>query len=108
MSIEQVFEKLETAFLPEAFEGERVQYWFELGEGDDDSWSLSCSSDGLKVLSHERGSSVDCKVTMSEEMFVRVMTGEHKPGAMDFVRGKIKTDNLDLFKRFGKSFRKKS
>jgi putative sterol carrier protein len=43
-----------------------------------------------------RVGNADCVLKMRADLFMKLVDGSYKPGAMDFMTGKLKTNNLDL------------
>ena len=54
-----------------------------------------------------RNDEADCFFKGPAELFLRVWNGEHQLGPMDFLSGKVKSNNPMLLKDFVAAFQKK-
>jgi long-chain acyl-CoA synthetase len=78
-------------------------YYFSLGE--DEKWTVLITKDKCTV---EKGKNdeADCFFKGPAELFLDVWNGRHELGAMDFLTGKVKSNNPMLLKDFVKAFQK--
>lgn len=101
------------ATIPEIFEGMKKQYekgsmkddcsyYFSL---DDYKYTVSFKGGDIKVEEGKTVDEADCVLKTSADMFVKIWGG-YKPGMMDFMSGKIKSNNPTLLQNFDKCFSK--
>jgi hypothetical protein len=46
----------------------------------------------------------NCVLKMPADMFMRMVAGKYRPGPMDFLSGKIKTNNVALLLKLQQAF----
>ena len=94
--------------LPKRFQkgvvGQPRTFYFSLG--DDEKWTVALSKDKCEVTPGKPEKDADCFFKASEEMFLNVWNGTHKPGPTDFMMGRIKSNNPLLLKEFVEAFKK--
>jgi len=78
-------------------------YYLSLGENESEKFTVTLTPSGCKVVPGKAGRA-DCVLKTSAELFVKMVNGAHKPGVMDFMSGKIKTNDLDLLQQFQRAF----
>ena len=100
--VEAIFKGLCKRFNRANVTAER-SYYFSLGE--DEKWTVRITKEKCKV---ERGKSeeADCFFKGPAELFLDVWNGRHQLGPMDFLSGKVKSNNPMLLKDFVKAFQK--
>jgi long-chain acyl-CoA synthetase len=70
---------------------EPVTFYFSLGEAEGQKWLVKLSPDSCEV---EQGKGdADCFLKTSEELFLKLIRGQWTPGVMDFMSGKIKSND---------------
>ncbi len=69
-----------------------VTFYFSLGDDPGQKWTVRLSPDACEV---EQGKTegADVFLKTSEELFLKLIRGEWTPGAMDFMSGKIKSND---------------
>src|SRR5215471_367259 len=101
-ALKEVLDGLAARFRAGAVDKETT-YYLSLGEGEGEKWTLTLSPTACKVAAGKTGNA-DCVLKTSADLFVKMVNGTHKPGPMDFMSGKIKTNDLDLLQRFQRAF----
>jgi long-chain acyl-CoA synthetase len=79
----------------------KTTYYFSLG--DDAKWSIVVGPKDV-VVKPEKLEPADCVVKTTPELFAKMVSGEWKPGMMDFMSGKVKTSSPEKLKLFAKAF----
>lgn len=79
-------------------------YYLSLGDGEGDKWTVTLTPTACTIAPGKPAGSADCVLKTSADLFTRMVNGTHKPGAMDFMSGKIKTSDIDLLQRFQRAF----
>jgi len=100
--VEAIFKGLCKRFNKANVAAER-SYYFSLGE--DEKWTVRLTKEKCEVV---RGKSeeADCFFKGPAELFLDVWNGRHQLGPMDFLSGKVKSNNPLLLKDFVKAFQK--
>ena len=67
-------------------------FYFSLGENEGQKWVMRLTPQDISV---EPGKTSDADVMLktSEERFLKMVRGEWTPGVMDFMRGRIKSND---------------
>jgi putative sterol carrier protein len=100
--VEAIFKGLCKRFNKANVTAER-SYYFSLGE--DEKWTVRLTRDKC-VVRKGKTDEADCFFKGPAELFLDVWNGRHQLGAMDFVSGKVKSNNPMLLKDFVKAFQK--
>lgn len=90
------FEMLKSRYKPNVVT-KPTTFYLSLGDAPDQKWVMTLSPEAC-VPAPGRSDNADVVLKTSEELFVKLIRGEWVPGAMDFMRGKIKTNDLDGLK----------
>ena len=93
---------LKARFRPGAVD-KKTTYYLSLGDAPDEKWTVTLTDTTCDLAQGKIGSA-DCVLKTSADLFVKIMSGAHKPGPMDFMAGKIKTNDLDLLQRLQRAF----
>src|SRR5262245_2735937 len=92
--------------LPQRFQKDRVKaartFYFSLGE--EEKWQVALAPDKCTVSRGKPEKDADCFFKASEELFLDVWSGKHKPNIKDFMSGAIKSNNPMLLKEFVEAF----
>ena len=101
--LKAIFEEMEKRYVPGKID-EPVVFYFSLGEAEEDKWTLVLEPESCTIKQGKQDA--DCFLKTSKEMFVKIITGTYKPGPMDFMTGKIRSDDpfklqvlMDVFPR---------
>ncbi|MCL4817730.1 MAG: SCP2 sterol-binding domain-containing protein [Vicinamibacteria bacterium] len=97
-----VFDTLTKMYQPGKVKTPRT-FYFSLDE--EEKWTVKLGGDRCEVIAGKNGDA-DCFFKGSAEMFLDVWNGRYTPTAMDFMMGKIKSNNPMLLKEFIEAFRK--
>src|SRR5205814_1611402 len=80
----------------------KTTYYLSLGETSGEKWTVTLSPTACEVAPGKIANA-DCVLKMSAALFVALVEGRFKPGAMDLLSGKIKTNDVDLLQRLQQS-----
>ena len=78
-------------------------YYFSLG--DDEKWTVNVTKDKCTVK-QGKSDDADCFFKGSADLFLDVWNGKHSLGPVDFLTGKVKSNNPVLLKDFVAAFKK--
>ena len=101
-SLEDALLSLRARYRPAGVDREIV-YYLSLGDSADEKWTVTLTPSSCS-LSPGRVGDAHCILKMRADLFVKVMNGSYKPGAMDFALGKIKTNDIGLLMRLRQAF----
>lgn len=90
------FEKLKSRYKPNIVK-KPTTFYISLGDAPDQKWVMTLTADSC-VAAPGKTENADVILKTSEDLFVKLIRGEWIPGAMDFMRGKIKTNDIDGLK----------
>jgi putative sterol carrier protein len=100
--VEAIFKGLCKRFNKANVTAER-SYYFSLGENE--KWTVRLTRDKC-VVRKGKNDEADCFFKGPAELFLDVWNGRHQLGPMDFLSGKVKSNNPVLLKDFVKAFQK--
>lgn len=100
-NIPDVFEAMKKTYKKGAIAEDRT-YYFSL---DDYKYTVTFAKDKIKVEEGKTVDEADCVLKTSADMFAKMWDG-YKPGMMDFMSGKIKTNNPTFLQDFAGAFEK--
>ena len=100
--VEAIFKGLCKRFNKANVTAER-SYYFSLGQGE--KWTIDITRETCSVRQGENADA-DCYFEGPAELFLAVWNGEHKLGPVDFLTGRVKSNNPILLKDFVKAFQK--
>ena len=101
--ISKIFQGLPKMFQKGAAKTPRT-FYFSLD--DDEKWTVSMTKDTCAVTPGKPEEDADCFFKASKQMFLDVWSGKHTPSAVDFMTGKIKSNNPLLLREFVAAFKK--
>jgi hypothetical protein len=101
-SVQAALESLRTRYKPSTIDREIV-YYLSLGEGPDEKWTVTLTPTACS-MTRGRVGNAHCVLKMRAEVFRRLVDGSFKPGAIDFMTGKIKTNDINLLLRLQQAF----
>ena len=81
---------------------EAKTFYFSLD--DDEKWTVTLGAESCEVTPGKT-ENADCFFKASKELFLDVWNGRYTPTAMDFLTGKIKSNNPLMLKDFIDAFR---
>jgi len=100
--LQQVLEGLQGRYQPAAIDREII-YYLSLGEDPGDKWTVTLTPSGCSMAPGRVGTA-HCVLKTSADLFMKMIDGSYQPNALDFMRGKLKTNDLDLLLRLRKAF----
>ena len=100
--IAKIFKGLPKRFNSANVTAERT-YYFSLG--DEEKWTVHITKDKCTVKAG-KSEDADCFLKGPAELFLDVWNGTHTLGPMDFLTGKVKSNNPMLLKDFVAAFQK--
>lgn len=78
-------------------------YYLSLGDAADQKWTVKLGPTSCDVAPGKTDNA-DCVLKTSADLFIKLCDGSWKPGVVDFMSGKIKTNDLDLLKNLQTAF----
>ena len=100
--VEAIFKGLCKRFNRKNVAAER-SYYFSLGEGE--KWTVRLTRERCEVRKG-KNDEADCFFKGPAELFLDVWNGRHDLGPMDFLTGKVKSNNPVLLRDFVRAFQK--
>ena len=100
--LQQALEGLQGRYKPAAIDREIV-YYLSLGEDPGDKWTVTLTPTGCSMAPGRVGNA-HCVLKTSADLFMKMIDGSYQPGPLDFMKGKVKTSDLDLLLRLRKAF----
>src|SRR3954464_3649819 len=101
-TLQSTLETLKTRFRAGSFD-ETVTYYLSLGDAEGEKWTLTVTPESCH-LTPGKIEVADCVLKTSSELFVKLVNGTWKPGASDFMLGKIKTSDVLLLRKLQEAF----
>jgi putative sterol carrier protein len=102
MELSETLEALKQRFRPGTVE-RKTTYYLSLGDGDGDKWTVTLTADAC-TLASGKTEGADCVLKISRELFGKLVAGTFKPGVMDIMTGKLKTNDPQLLMRLQQAF----
>ena len=78
-------------------------YYLSLGEASGQKWTVTLSPTACQVV-EGKIDNADCVLKLPADLFVKLVQGTWKPGAVDFISGRIKTNDIDLLRSLQTAF----
>ena len=100
-TVPEIFDGMKKAYKKGSISDSRT-YYFSL---DDFKYTVTIDGDKIKVEEGKTVDEADCVLKTSPDMFVKMWEG-YKPSMMDFMSGKIKSNNPTLLQDFAGAFTK--
>jgi len=90
-SLQKTFEEFKGRYKPGKVD-EKLTFYFSLGDAEGQKWTMTIDPQSCEV--HQgKADDADVFLKTSEELFLKLLRGEWKPGVMDFMKGKIKSND---------------
>lgn len=102
MELTDTLESLKSRFKPGSVE-RRTTYYLSLGDGEDDKWTVTLTPAACE-LTRGKTEGADCVLKIGKELFVKLCDGTFKPGVMDIMTGRLKTNDPQLLVRLQQAF----
>ena len=99
-TVPEIFDSMTKIYKKGSIQEDRT-YYFSL---DDYKYTVKFEKDKIKVEEGKTVDEADCVLKTSPEMFVKVWEG-YKPSMMDFMSGKIKSNNPTMLQDFAGAFK---
>jgi putative sterol carrier protein len=90
--LKTLFTEMEKRFKPNAIEKDTT-FYFSLGEGPGEKWTLAVGPSNCKFTEGKPNGDADCFLKMSSDLFIDMIKGKYTPGMMDFMKGKVKSND---------------
>lgn len=100
--LREIFTAAQARFRKGALSRE-ISYYFTFGPGPGEKWSVWLGPDRCEVKEGKHVERADCVVKTTAALFLRMVSKGYTPTAMDFMRGKIKSNDPMLLKDLGKA-----
>ena len=95
--IRAIFENMESRFKKGQLDRE-ISYYFTLGKGVGEKWTVRVGPERCEVLEGKQADQADCVLKTTTKYFLKLIRDGHTPTPMDFMRGKIKSNDPMLLK----------
>jgi putative sterol carrier protein len=102
MELQASLETLKRRFKPGTV-ARKTTYYLSLGDADDEKWTVTLTPTDCE-LAPGKTEGADCVLKITRELFVKLCDGTFKPGVMDVVTGKLKTNDPQLLMRLQQAF----
>jgi putative sterol carrier protein len=99
-TVPEIFDSMKKEYKKGSIKEDRT-YYFSL---DDYKYTVKFEKDKVKVEEGKTVEEADCVLKTSPEMFIKMWDG-YKPSMMDFMSGKIKSNNPTLLQDFAGAFK---
>jgi putative sterol carrier protein len=96
-ALSDAFESMKKRYKPANLKAAQKTFYFSLGDAPDQKWVMTLTPQACEVKPG-KVDNADVVLKTSEELFLKLIRGEWVPGAMDFMRGKIKANDIDGLK----------
>jgi putative sterol carrier protein len=101
-SLEESLESLRTRYKPGVLHRE-IMYYLSLGEAPGEKWTVTLTPTSCSAVPGRAGEA-QCVLKMRADLFMKMVDGSYKPGALDFMTGKLKTNNIELLLQLRQAF----
>lgn len=101
-TLRRVLEGLRARYKPSAIDRDTV-YYLSLGDDPDEKWTVTLTPSDCAMVPGRVGDA-DCVLKTEADLFIKLVEGSYQPSALDFMRGKLKTSNVDLLLRLRAAF----
>ncbi|NJD91882.1 MAG: hypothetical protein FIA91_10275 [Geobacter sp.] len=100
--VDAIIAGLDKIFKPGVFQ-KKTTYYFSV---DAIKKTVTLDTDNCLVIDGKGAEEADCVCKTSSEMFLKIWNDGYRPGIMDFMGGKIKTNSPELLPKFLAAFGK--
>ena len=90
-ALTNAFEALKGRFKPGAID-KTLTFYFSLGDSEGQKWVMTVSPDSCEIK-EGKSDTADIFLKTKEDLFIKLLNRTWSPGAMDFMRGKIKSND---------------
>ncbi len=100
--LKEIFDNMKKSYKQGIIE-KKTTYYFSLGDGADHKWTVTLSPKTCTVKKG-KNENADCVLKTSPNLFKRMVSGKFRPGPIDFVMGKVKSNDPEKLKQLSKAF----
>jgi putative sterol carrier protein len=100
--LESTLNAFKQRFKPGAVD-KTVTYYLSLGDAANEKWTVVLTPTAAE-LKPGKPDNADCVLKTSADLLQQLVAGTWKPGVMDFMKGKIKTSDIDRLQLLQKAF----
>jgi putative sterol carrier protein len=101
-SLPATLEALRARYNPAAVDRDTT-YYLSLGDRPEEKWTVTLTRTACSMAPGRVGNA-DCVLKMPAVLFLGLVEGSYKPAAVDFMTGKLKTNDLSLLLRLRQAF----
>jgi long-chain acyl-CoA synthetase len=101
-SLRDTLESLVTRYDAAKVDRETI-YYLSLGDSPDQKWTVTLTPTSCSFAPGRVGDA-HCVLKTSSELFLKLIDGAYQPGALDFMTGKLKTNDIGLLIRLREAF----
>lgn len=101
-SLQECLDSLRASYRPGIIDRETV-YYLSLGEAPGEKWTVTLTPTSCSAVPGRVGDA-QCVLKMRADLFMKMVDGSYKPGPMDFMTGKLKTNNIEALLRLREAF----
>ncbi|MFC1708293.1 hypothetical protein ACFL59_15990 [Planctomycetota bacterium] len=101
-ALREIFAQLESNFQEGALDRD-ISYYFSFGDGPAEKWTVRLGPQVCEVREGKHIDQADCVVKTTSEFLLKIISDGYVPGIMDFVQGKIKSNDPFLLKDLKKA-----
>ena len=101
-NIEETLQRLRSRFKPVAV-ARKTTYYLSLGSGEAEKWTVTLTPTSCE-MTPGKIENADCVLKMPSPLFMKLLSGGFKPGPMDFITGRVKTNDIGLLIQLQKAF----
>jgi long-chain acyl-CoA synthetase len=101
-SLRDALESLAKRYDGAAIDRETI-YYLSLGDGPDEKWTVTLTPTSCS-LAPGRVGNAHCVLKTTSQLFLKLIDGSYQPGAVDFMTGKLKTNDIGLLLRLRQAF----
>ena len=98
--IENIFTNIPSKFIPGVLDRALV-YYFSVGE---EKWTVFVDGEKCEAKRGKLVDNADCMVKSDPKLFADLVLRKKMPGTFDIMRGKIKTNDINLLKKMAEVF----
>jgi long-chain acyl-CoA synthetase len=81
----------------------KTTYYLSLGDAAAEKWTVTLTPGDCDVRPGKT-ENADCVLKTSADLFARLVAGTWQPWVSDFLKGRIKTNDVDLLRKLQLSF----
>lgn len=102
MTLDEIFAAMRERFKPGVAD-KRLSFYFSLGEGA--KYTVFVDAQAVDVQTGRTTERADCVLKTDPAMFQKMVLEGYEPGVMEFMSGKVKSNDPFLLKTFKACFR---